>query len=99
MRSMISRLLLLASLCLVCGATNDKPRILPAHPGLDGGQGGHWGKQVESDWRDSRWQQMDTGPFLASTLPTPTGTVLKGLSIRVGDEAQGAVCFDTGLLT
>ena len=84
---------------MVCAASDETPKILPANPGLEGGQGGHWGKQGEGDWRDNRWQQMDTGPFLASILPTPNGKVLKGLSIRVGDEGKAAVCFDTGLLT
>ncbi len=88
--------LILAGLLRAAGGES---RILPANPGLDGGQGGHWGKQAEGDWRDSRWQQMDTGPFLASILPAPNGPVLKGLSIRLGEDGGAAVCFDTGLLT
>ena len=73
--------------------------VLPAHPGLDGGQGGHWGKQGETDWRDNRWNQMDVGPFMSSLLPLKNGTVLKGMSVRVGDKGEGAVCFDTGSAT
>ena len=96
---MTFRIILFALCGMVCAASDETPKILPANPGLEGGQGGHWGKQGEGDWRDNRWQQMDTGPFLASILPTPNGKVLKGLSIRVGDEGKAAVCFDTGLLT
>ncbi|WP_437221665.1 ThuA domain-containing protein [Planctomicrobium sp. SH661] len=62
----------------------------------------HWGKEaVGFDWKegdsvDSRWNQMQVGPFLASTLFLPgQPPVAKGLSIRIGDEQQAAVCFDT----
>ena len=75
-------------------ATNQA--ILPQHPGLDGGQGGHWGKQAEPDWRDSRWNQTDVGPFLCSLVPLKSGTVLKGMSVRVGDAGEGTACFDMG---
>ncbi|HTD85325.1 MAG TPA: DUF6797 domain-containing protein, partial [Candidatus Binatia bacterium] len=74
-------------------AATNQP-ILPEHPGLDGGQAGHWGKQAEPDWRDSRWNQTDVGPFLCSLMPLKNGTVLKGMSVRVGDAGEGTVCFD-----
>ncbi len=48
----------------------------------------------EQDSVDGRWNETDIGPFIASVLPTPGGTVAKGLSIRVGDKQQGAVCYD-----
>ena len=51
------------------------------------------GKQGEKDWVDNRWQKSDLGPFLASTLPTPAGSVARGLSIRLGTAA--AVGYDT----
>jgi uncharacterized protein DUF6797 len=94
------RLGLFALLCLVgitYGSTNRA--ILPSHPGLDGGEGGHWGKQAEPDWRDSRWNQTDVGPFMCSLLPLKGGTVLKGMSVRVGDAGQGTVCFDMASAT
>ncbi len=53
------------------------------------------GKQAEGDWADSRWNQTEIGPFLASNLQTPGGTIAKGLSIRVGDKGEAAVCYDT----
>src|SRR6266852_8827298 len=52
--------------------------------------------QVEKHWVDGRWNQTDIGPFLASTLFTPNGPVAKGLSIRVGEYGEAAVCYDTG---
>ncbi len=53
------------------------------------------GSQAEQDWVDNRWQQTDVGSFLASVLPTPTGTIRKGLSIRVGGVGGGAMAYDT----
>src|SRR5437899_2613299 len=53
-------------------------------------------KQVEKDWVDGRWNQTDVGQFLASTIFTPNGPVAKGLSIRVGEYGEAAVCYDTG---
>lgn len=51
----------------------------------------------EEDWRDNRWSQMDIGQFVSSSLPTPNGMVLKGLSIRMGANDEASVCYDTGL--
>lgn len=47
---------------------------------------------------DARWNQADVGPFLASILKTPAGTIAKALSIRVGDATgtnAGTMCYDT----
>lgn len=53
------------------------------------------GTQQERDWVDNRWSRTDVGPFLASTLPLPGGSVAKGLSIKVGGQSQGTVAYDT----
>jgi glucose/arabinose dehydrogenase len=53
-------------------------------------------KQKEADWVDARWSQTDFGNFLGSILPLPNGKVAKGLSVRVGGHAEGAVVYDTG---
>src|SRR5436190_13275596 len=53
-------------------------------------------KQAEGDWADSRWNQTVVGRFLASNLKTPGGTIAKGLSIRVGNDGEATVCYDTG---
>ncbi|MFM1769509.1 MAG: hypothetical protein RJA22_2038 [Verrucomicrobiota bacterium] len=55
--------------------------------------------QVEKDWVDDRWSRTDHGPVLATVLATPAGTVAKGLAIRVGDQDEGAVCFDSATCT
>jgi len=52
-------------------------------------------QQAEGDWADARWNQTDVGPFLASNFQSQGGTIAKGLSIRVGDNGEAAVCYDT----
>jgi hypothetical protein len=52
----------------------------------------------------SRWERMDYGSFLSSSVTMPWGTngedlggvTLKGITLRLGTNAS--VCFDTGLL-
>jgi cytochrome c2/glucose/arabinose dehydrogenase len=47
---------------------------------------------------DNRFREMDTGPFLTATVATPGGETWKGVVVRVGDQRQVSVCFDTELL-
>ncbi|MDP7206501.1 MAG: hypothetical protein QGH11_13080, partial [Pirellulaceae bacterium] len=48
----------------------------------------------EEDSIDARWNDADTGPFLASVLHTPGGAIAKGLSIRLGNPAGTTVGYD-----
>lgn len=69
-----------------------------AGPGQHGGAGKEVGSQAEKDWVDARWNQTDVGPFLASNLKTPSGSIAKALSVRVGDSSSATaatVCYDT----
>jgi hypothetical protein len=52
-------------------------------------------KQGEDDWVDDRWNRTVPGRWQAYYLPTPTGSVRKGLVVRLGDAADAAVCYDT----
>ncbi len=54
--------------------------------------------QTDADWIDDRWQQTDVGPFLSAAIDFPRQKVFKGISIKIGDKAQGAVCFDADTL-
>ena len=54
--------------------------------------------QNDSQWEDNRWQQTDVGPFLSGTIAVGNEPTLKGIAIRVGDQGQAAVCFDTARL-
>lgn len=53
--------------------------------------------QVEPDWVDSRWNRTEVGQFLASNLDVSGNRIAKALSIKVGENDEGAVCFDTAL--
>ena len=55
-------------------------------------------EQVEGDWADGRWNQVDVGPFMSAAINTPQGRTLKGIAIKVGDTSQATVCFNTELL-
>lgn len=54
--------------------------------------------QNDSQWEDNRWQLTDVGPFLAGSIASGKDQTLKGIAIRVGDEGEAAVCFDTARL-
>ena len=74
--------------------------ILPISAADESGRHSAAGKEVgqqgEKDWSDSRWNQTDVGPFLASSLQTPGGMVVKALSVKVGNEGEASVCYDLG---
>ena len=48
------------------------------------------GQQGEKDWGDSRWNQTEVGPFLASSLQSPGGMLTKALSVRVLSPARAS---------
>ena len=72
-------------------------------PTFSGSKGNHWGTDAvgfdwkEEDSRDDRWKEADIGRFLACSLPlgSAAGTVAKGLSIRLGNQQEDTVCYDT----
>ncbi|MEE2707001.1 MAG: DUF6797 domain-containing protein [Planctomycetota bacterium] len=78
--------LLFAAVTLPTISSAQKPKYGPGDPAAT------W---KEADSIDGRWNDTDVGPFLASVLASPGGTAAKGLSIKVGDRQQGAVCYDT----
>jgi sugar phosphate isomerase/epimerase len=73
------------------------PKKAAGEPAISGREPG---SQAEKDWVDNRWQQTDVGPFLASNLRLPDGSVIaKALAIRVGEHGEGAVVYDTETCT
>ncbi|MEW4453344.1 DUF6797 domain-containing protein [Bremerella sp. JC817] len=70
------------------------PHLLPAYPGLDGGNQGHWGNQKEATWRDGRWSEQDKTPVLAGVTHLPDGTVKKGICLQLGDQGELSTCFN-----
>jgi len=86
-------------LVLVLARTGMCGDVLPANPGLDGGKGGHWGLKNDKHWGDNRWNEMDVGPVMSCTLGLPGFHVLKSTEIKIGEQSEGAVCFDTTTLS
>ena len=77
-------------------ASAEKPELLPAFPGLDGGRSGHWGNQTEASWNNGRWNQMDIGSVQAGIFRRGARTVPRAVCVRLED---AAVCFDPDTLT
>jgi hypothetical protein len=85
------------SLCLgtfVAGHCSAFGQSSPTEAGRHSAAGKEVEQQGEKDWSDSRWNQTDVGPFLASSLQTPGGMVVKALSVRVGSGGEASVCYD-----
>jgi glucose/arabinose dehydrogenase len=49
----------------------------------------------EESWRDERWNKTDVGQFISSSIEHGNVTVVKALSIKVGNNNEAAVCYDT----
>lgn len=73
------------------------PALIPAFPGLDGGQQGHWGNQNDAvTWRDGRFAAADQGSVFSTVFKGANLTVNKGVCVRFGDQAA---VFDPETLT
>jgi hypothetical protein len=51
--------------------------------------------QAETDWQDDRWNEMQSGRFQSFIVPLPSGTLLKGFGVLVGEKGEATVCYDT----
>ncbi|MDP5005520.1 MAG: plastocyanin/azurin family copper-binding protein [Verrucomicrobiales bacterium] len=64
------------------------PELIPAFPGMDGGQQGHWGNQNDQvTWRDGRWAASDLGSLFCGVFKGGGITVPKGICVRFDDKA------------
>ena len=73
------------------------PALLPAFPGLDGGQQGHWGNQNDKvTWKDGRWAAADHGSVFSAVFRGGGLTIPKGVCVRFDDQAA---CFDPATLS
>jgi len=70
------------------------PQLLPAFPGLDGGNLGHWGNQGDEGWDDDRWEHAELGTLLAGVFMGPNGPIPKGVCVRLGEVGQLSTCFN-----
>jgi type 1 glutamine amidotransferase/cytochrome c551/c552 len=49
----------------------------------------------EKDGIDDRWQQTDVGRFFSGSLRSAGGSTGKGLAVRIGEQQEAAVMYDT----
>ncbi|TVS14560.1 MAG: heme-binding domain-containing protein, partial [Planctomycetaceae bacterium] len=75
------------------------PMLLPASPGLDGGQHGHFGNQTEGDWASNRWNETDLGVVQAGVFRGQGLTIPRGVCVRLGDNQELSACFNPDTLT
>lgn len=76
-------------------ANPDKiPAVIPAHPGLDGGKHGHWGKHNQNNHSDTRWNDAEMGEVITQVFRGKDLVVLKGICVRLGDQRELSACFD-----
>jgi hypothetical protein len=66
-----------------------RPATGPAEP---------WEKATDADWKDGRFRETDTGPFLNCTMDYPRykgkEKVFKATVIKLGEKGDAAVVFD-----
>ena len=65
---------------------------------------GHWGEDAigfrwtEADSRDDRVGKVDSGPFFSGSVTGAGGPVYKGIVVRLGDQREVSILYDTELL-
>ena len=70
------------------------PKVIPAYPGLDAGQHGHWGKHNQNNHQDGRWNDIEQGEVRTTVFKPKGASILKGICIRIGAERELSACFD-----
>lgn len=75
-------------------SANSIPGILPAYPGLDGGDHGHWGKHNQNNHEDARWNDAEMGEVITQVFRTKEFAVLKAICLRLGQKRELSACFD-----
>lgn len=62
------------------------PALIPAFPGLDGGQQGHWGNQNDQvTWKDGRFAGSDLGSVFSCVFKGAGLTIPKAVCVRDGE--------------
>ncbi|MBI2477210.1 MAG: hypothetical protein HYV60_00720 [Planctomycetia bacterium] len=80
-------------------AQSPVPPLLPEHPGLDGGELGHWGNQNEDTWASDRWNSVKLGSLQCGIFRGAGVTVPRGVCVHLGDAGRVSACFNPETLT
>ncbi len=75
------------------------PHMTTEFPGLEAGEGGHWGTQNETTWRDGRWNDTDLGTLLSGVFRGGGKVVPRSVCVRLGETGELSACFDPDTLT
>lgn len=76
----------------------EESKLLPAFPGLDGGEFGHWGNQNDQDtWKDGRVREMDHGSMVSGVFRGGGKTIPRAIAVKLGGGAN--VVFDQEALS
>jgi azurin/sugar phosphate isomerase/epimerase len=73
------------------------PELIPAFPGMDGGQQGHWGNQNDAvTWKDGRFAASDLGSVFSCVFKGAGLTIPKAICVRFDGKAA---VFDTAIFS
>jgi azurin len=65
------------------------PELIPAFPGVDGGQQGHWGNQNDQvTWKDGRFAASDLGSVFSTVFKGAGLTIPKAVCVRTNDASH-----------
>ena len=81
------------------GKQEQRPSLIPAYPGLDGGTFGHWGNQDEAFWANDRWNDTQLGSVQGGIFHGAGVTVARGVCLQLGDQGELSTCFNPDTLT
>ncbi len=80
-------------------AEERKPALIPAFPGLDAGQHGHWGKHSQNQHQDGRWNGIDMGSIWGQKIRSGKLALGKAVSVKLGSKSELSTCFDPETLS
>ncbi|MDP0490165.1 MAG: plastocyanin/azurin family copper-binding protein [Verrucomicrobiota bacterium JB023] len=72
----------------------EMPEVLPAYPGLDGGNFGHWGKFNQNRYSDDRWNEGELGEVFTHVFRSDDFSLLKPVLVRLGESRELSAAFD-----
>ncbi|MDQ8192280.1 plastocyanin/azurin family copper-binding protein [Roseibacillus persicicus] len=73
---------------------DEMPEVLPAYPGLDGGNFGHWGKFNQNQYRDLRWNEGELGETFTHVFRSGDFSLLKPVLLQLGEQRELSAAFD-----
>ncbi|MCC6232869.1 MAG: hypothetical protein IT580_09515, partial [Verrucomicrobiales bacterium] len=76
------------------GTVESAPKAAPRATGTGVNRDEPW-LQTEDNWVDDRWNRTTQGRWQMYTFPSPTGSLRKGLAVRLGSPATASVAYDT----